>query len=561
MLQEKGTYYKEDSKLGDYLNFEDFALRMIANGRVKFVWKSDPNNSAIKGLGAHLGFEDNENERKRVFSILANADKGGLRPDEVAQELAEIYNSSNANESIDTMKALDTILDIIRSYGGKTRDMMNAAIAAHADVGMDEKGYMEDRQGNPINPDGTLYAESVSSIDEITDEDFTEPTRNIALPKIPENVDNAIGANGKPIIIKKNIFKRNSQVHPEVSPQQAREILSSALYRPDLYGQNQKTSRPYNWIVISTKDSAGQNRLVVLEVNENKDNVEIIHWYNARNSSIEQIKRQAQKEGGLILILPSETEEAGGLSSRQSGLSSEGKDTNIFEESNIETEKPVAEQITEQRKVVNTEPTEAQKEAGNYRMGHVKIDGMDVTIENPKGSIRRGTDADGKKWESEMHYDYGYIRGTKAVDNDHIDIFLSDNPSEGNVGNSMSTRSCTASQMRNLPVLPISPTTRTAGRVLEPSPEYRRMSSRNGLTAPTARRSLSPSISPSNPWRLHLDRSRSTWKALWAHCQQPGRPSYQTTPKMPSNPLQRKTQNVRRQGRNSLRQRNACMRR
>lgn len=577
IMQEKGTYYKEDSKLGDYLNFEDFAMRMIANGRVKFVWKSDPNNSAIKGLGAHLGFEDNENERKRVFSILANADKGGLRPDEAAQELAEIYNSSNDNESIDTMQALDTILDIIRSYGGKTRDMMNAAIAAHANVGMDERGYMEDRQGNPINPDGTLYAESVSSIDEITDEDFTEPTRSIALPKIPENVDNAIGAKGKPVIIKKNIFKRNSQVHPEVSPQQAREILSSALYRPDLYGQNQKTSRPYNWIVISTKDSAGQNRLVVLEVNENKDNVEIIHWYNARNSSIEQIKRQAQKEGGLILILPSETEEAGGLSSRQSGLSPEGKDnakitenqegdgkiilikgkkwettaepesyrsntkkranshdivwfignkrygsttaerdlieaeaaeyggyigawnayeedkillgkneaallkkaaehesanqtiealssnssekhlaenpndlpdllptqenntsskdegTNIFEESNIETEKPVAEQITEQRKVVNTEPTEAQKEAGNYRMGHVKIDGMDVTIENPKGSIRRGTDADGKEWQSEMHYDYGYIRGTKAVDNDHIDIFLSDNPETGNV--------------------------------------------------------------------------------------------------------------------------------
>lgn len=433
LMQEKGTYYKEDSKLGDYLDFEDFALRMIANGRVKFVWKSDPNNSAIKGLAAHLGFAGNESERKRVFSILANADKGGLRPDEAAQELAEIYNSSNDNESIDTMQALDTILDIIRSYGGKTRDMMNAAIAAHANVAVDERGYDEDSQGNPVNPDGTLYAESVSSIDEITDEDFTDPTRSIALPKIPENVDNAIGANGKPVIIKKNIFKRNSQAHPEVSPQQAREILSSALYRPDLYGQNQKTSRPYNWIVISTKDNAGQNRLVVLEVNENKDNVEIIHWYNARNNSIEQIKRQAQKEGGLILILPSEMEEAGGLSSRQSGLSSGSKDTNIFEESNIGPEKPVAEQITEQRKVVNTEPTEAQKEAGNYRMGHVKIDGMDVTIENPKGSIRKGRDADGKEWQSEIHNDYGYIRGTKAVDNDHIDVFLSDDPEHGNV--------------------------------------------------------------------------------------------------------------------------------
>lgn len=433
LMQQKGTYYKDDAKLGDYLDFHDYALRMIANGRVKFVWKNDADNNSIKGLGGHLGLEDSESERKALFSLLANQDKGGLRPDDAAEQLSEEYNSSLGAEVISSSEALDVILDIIRTYGGKTRDMMNAAIDAHAMAGMDERGHDEDSQGNPINSDGSLYVESVSSIDEITDEDFTNPTRSIVLPEIPQTVDEAIGANGKPVVIKKNIFMRNSQTHPEVTPQQAREILSSALYRPDLYGQNQKTSRPYNWIVINTKDSAGQNRLVVLEVNENKDNVEIIHWYNARNNSIEQIKRQAQKEGGLILMLPSETEEAGGLSSRQSGLSSESKDTNISEESNTGSEKSVAEQITEQREVVNTEPTEAQKEAGNYRMGHVKIDGMDVTIENPKGSIRRGTDADGKKWESEMHYDYGYIRGTKAVDNDHIDIFLSDNPETGNV--------------------------------------------------------------------------------------------------------------------------------
>lgn len=433
LMQQKGTYYKDDAKLGDYLDFHDYALRMIANGRVKFVWKNDADNNSIKGLGGHLGLADSESERKALFSLLANPDKGGLRPDDAAEQLSEEYNSSLGAEVISSSEALDVILDIIRTYGGKTRDMMNAAIDAHAMAGADERGYDEDSQGNPINSDGSLSVESVSSIDEITDEDFTNPTRSIVLPEIPQTVDEAIGANGKPVVIKKNIFKRNSQTHPEVTPQQAREIITSALYRPDLYGQNQKTSRPYNWIVINTKDSAGQNRLVVLEVNENKDNVEIVHWYNARNNSIEQIKRQAQKEGGLILMLPSETEEAGGLSSRQSGLSSESKDTNISEESNTGSEKSVAEQITEQREVVNTEPTEAQKEAGNYRMGHVKIDGMDVTIENPKGSIRRGTDADGKKWESEMHYDYGYIRGTKAVDNDHIDIFLSDNPETGNV--------------------------------------------------------------------------------------------------------------------------------
>lgn len=93
----------------------------------------------------------------------------------------------------------------------------------------------------------------------------------------------------------------------------------------------------------------------------------------------------------------------------------------------------VREKIAEEESKVNTNPSDAQKEAGNYRMGHVKIDGMDVTIENPKGSIRKGRDADGKEWQSEMHNTYGYIRGTKAVDNDHIDVFLSDDPEHGNV--------------------------------------------------------------------------------------------------------------------------------
>ena len=58
---------------------------------------------------------------------------------------------------------------------------------------------------------------------------------------------------------------------------------------------------------------------------------------------------------------------------------------------------------------------------------------LHITIENPKGSVRSGKDANGQEWSITMNNDYGYIRGTKAVDGDHIDIFLSDNPSEGNV--------------------------------------------------------------------------------------------------------------------------------
>lgn len=80
-----------------------------------------------------------------------------------------------------------------------------------------------------------------------------------------------------------------------------------------------------------------------------------------------------------------------------------------------------------------TNPTDAQKEAGNYKKGHVKIDGFDFTVENPKGSERSGKDADGKPWSVTMNNTYGYIRGTVGVDGDHIDMFLSENPEEGKV--------------------------------------------------------------------------------------------------------------------------------
>jgi hypothetical protein len=83
------------------------------------------------------------------------------------------------------------------------------------------------------------------------------------------------------------------------------------------------------------------------------------------------------------------------------------------------------ERIAEAEQQVNTNPTEAQKEAGNYKKGHVKVGSFDVTIENPQGSVRRGTDANGNKWETTMQNSYGYFRGTEGVDGDHIDTFLS----------------------------------------------------------------------------------------------------------------------------------------
>lgn len=97
-----------------------------------------------------------------------------------------------------------------------------------------------------------------------------------------------------------------------------------------------------------------------------------------------------------------------------------------------ESENPLdyAERIVEAKRLhdeelkVDTTPSEAQKEAGNYKKGHIKINGFDVTIEQPAGSVRSGKDVNGKEWSVTMSNTYGYIRGTEGVDGDHIDVFL-----------------------------------------------------------------------------------------------------------------------------------------
>lgn len=73
-----------------------------------------------------------------------------------------------------------------------------------------------------------------------------------------------------------------------------------------------------------------------------------------------------------------------------------------------------------------TNPSDAQKESGNYKKGHIKFGGYDYTIENPKGSIRSGKDANGKEWKVTMHDTYGYIRGKYGKDGDHLDMFIND---------------------------------------------------------------------------------------------------------------------------------------
>ncbi len=89
---------------------------------------------------------------------------------------------------------------------------------------------------------------------------------------------------------------------------------------------------------------------------------------------------------------------------------------------------PASRQVEQAGTETDTNPSDGQKEAGNYKKGKVRIQGLDIAIENPKGSTRSGTDPDGNRWESTMAHHYGDIKGTTAADGDNLDVFIGPYP-------------------------------------------------------------------------------------------------------------------------------------
>lgn len=117
------------------------------------------------------------------------------------------------------------------------------------------------------------------------------------------------------------------------------------------------------------------------------------------------------------------------IAQRNAGGNKEGKmNYVIFDENNAQITSHTKFSLRLKSAIEETEtnPSDAQKESGNYKKGHIKFGGYDYTIENPKGSTRSGKDADGKEWKVTMHDTYGYIRGKFGKDGDHLDMFIND---------------------------------------------------------------------------------------------------------------------------------------
>jgi len=57
----------------------------------------------------------------------------------------------------------------------------------------------------------------------------------------------------------------------------------------------------------------------------------------------------------------------------------------------------------------------------------LRVHGIEVVIENPKGSVRRGVGPDGESWEAVLAADYGYVRRVDGGDGEPLDCFVGPN--------------------------------------------------------------------------------------------------------------------------------------
>ncbi len=344
----------------------------LREGGIKLLWDS---------FERHTGY--GSSERSKFFGLFRTKAKGGMTIEQAGERLMELDRENNTgffdqndpnagtNAILDALSDNDTIGQL-RSYVARQRkaEAEREAKAAYSSM----NAYYEQTFGEKLE-DTALYDEIRSA--EILASGLSESEQ--------QELNN--------IIFAEEISQYGTEGY---------QTEASGVYESEVAGN-------------ATNVEPGAEGI-------RTESVGVLQGAQSDNSGRDAEPEEGQRgsEG--------ETSEQDALPSVPSGESATAV------ESSLDEDMPdFSNQIEQVREEVDTDPSEAQKKAGNYKMGHLHLDGYNITIENPKGSVRRGTDSKGNEWENTLNNDYGYIRGTEGVDGDHIDVYLSDNPAEGNV--------------------------------------------------------------------------------------------------------------------------------
>lgn len=426
----KTRYVKEDNELGEANTPMEHVLREIATGRVTFLWND---NGPTQGLGRHLGYSDSSTERKRLIWAFSN--ESGMTP-EAASEAIHADMPENLQGMVTDQDIFNMIVQAFQEYGSPSK-MWKAAKEMH---GTDEiesmPGYRQDIERQALEWEA---AENNMTVQEwIAYCDFIEEELDNMFSSVSDEELNTIFEQINDDYERRNETESAGSTQGQADSKQSDEIL------PSSESDNTGTGEESREQPERTAETDGEGDGVVpeqkpAEEDELKNEKEISGRIQETENEWEEEGEYGTKYFRTILVdgtrnvtQVDEPDEKGNYTGSYF-LYDNNRFPGIPEIIDYIDSPSSDTKIEKARSEVDRNPTEAQKEAGNYRKGHVKIDGFNVTIENPKGSVRSGKDADGNEWSVTMNNDYGYIRGTEGVDGDHIDVFLSDNPDAGDV--------------------------------------------------------------------------------------------------------------------------------
>lgn len=411
-----------------------------------------------------------EAERKRRISYFAGEGKGkGV--DEIAHELWEMY--SDITPEATSTDYRDAVINVIQGFNSTTKmaESILAASGQQVDTQNNEEAEIEDEAreivyNNPSNEDTDKAIETfVKSVGQqnnwFTQEDlldiieqnkdklqendyitfknylneliqrdsqdpFAEPeagTGNDIFGEV-ETGQNQQGQRD----IEEVQAEAGGQVKPETPEQEYRrkqavfEMLQKELYAAENKYQSLK-ERLENSPEFGNKGQA--------DIFGNVAGADVINFGNNELEQANKVVQNAKKEVDLI------RDQVNKLSKELAQAKDKAQNQQDIEfatpiEAALENAPKKAE-IAKEEKKVEQNPSEAQKEAGNYQKGHIKVQGFDITIENAKGSTRSGKDQSGKEWSQTMNNTYGYFKRTKGKDGDQIDVFIGNNPETGKI--------------------------------------------------------------------------------------------------------------------------------
>lgn len=414
--RKRSRYNDEDLAMGEAYTPMEHVLRAIATGRVTFQWSD---KGTTQGLGSHLGASSSTAERQKLIWALSNE---GYAP-EVAAEVIHSDMPAAMQGLVTDQDIFNMILEAFMQYGSPSR-MFEAAQHLHGNDIESQSGYEEDMERQQLEWEAyhnNMSVEDWSVLLDIVEEELEYQFRTLT----DEDINNIFEE-----IYNEQYGTGSNETESAEGTQQPTDSEGGNEVQPQQQSDNETTDGRSE---VGPQETAPSDEQGGSSLSQPGFTVEK-RYHKKDNKDIFAVNFTERMERDAFLAAKKKAKEAGGY------YSSFGKGGFIFEteeaaRSFAESIFPSSPQssIEAARAEVDQNPTEAQKEAGNYRKGHITIDGYNITLENPKGSERSGTDKDGNKWSVTMNNDYGYIRGTEGVDGDHIDVFLSDTPESGKV--------------------------------------------------------------------------------------------------------------------------------